>query len=117
MGLNRWLGCIENPRTGREAVDRRPRPAGAGGSWWSAAGRAGCRPRSPPPSGATGSSLFERHDRLGGQVHVAAGVPSRAEFLDIARNLIVAARRVGVDLRTGVEADRRPGAGARRPTW
>ena len=20
MGLNRWLGCIENPRTGRESV-------------------------------------------------------------------------------------------------
>ena len=31
--------------------------------------------------------LFERHDRLGGQVQVAASVPSRAEFLDLARNL------------------------------
>ncbi len=31
-------------------------------------------------------------------------MPSRAEFFDIARNLIVAARREGVDLRTGVEA-------------
>ena len=32
MGLNRWLGCIENPRTGRESV-RLPRaaPAGPGG--------------------------------------------------------------------------------------
>jgi 2,4-dienoyl-CoA reductase (NADPH2) len=48
--------------------------------------------------------LFERHERLGGQAHVAATVPSRAEFFDIARNLIVAARREGVDLRTGVEA-------------
>ena len=27
MGLNRWLGCIENPRTGREA--RRPCAASA----------------------------------------------------------------------------------------
>ena len=26
MGLNRWLGCIENPRTGRESVPRRPVP-------------------------------------------------------------------------------------------
>jgi len=48
--------------------------------------------------------LFERHDRLGGQAHVAASVPSRAEFFDIARNLIVAAHREGVDVRTGVEA-------------
>ncbi len=51
-------------------------------------------------------TLFERQDRLGGQVRVAATVPSRAEFLDITRNLIVAARRLGVDLRTGVEATR-----------
>jgi 2,4-dienoyl-CoA reductase (NADPH2) len=48
--------------------------------------------------------LFERHERLGGQVHVAAAVPSRAEFFDIARNLIVAAKREGVELRTGVDA-------------
>ena len=27
MGLNRWLGCIENPRTGREAERRRARAA------------------------------------------------------------------------------------------
>ena len=31
MGLNRWLGCIENPRTGREAVPSRRRAAGAAG--------------------------------------------------------------------------------------
>ena len=48
--------------------------------------------------------LFERQDRLGGQVPVAAAVPSRAEFLDITRNLIVAAQRLGVELRTGIEA-------------
>ena len=54
MGLNRWLGCIENPRTGRESV---PLPAphrrsqGGGGR---RRARAGCRPRSPRPSGATG---------------------------------------------------------------
>jgi NADPH-dependent 2,4-dienoyl-CoA reductase/sulfur reductase-like enzyme len=75
-------------------------------------------------------TLFERQERLGGQVQVAAGVPSRAEFLDITRNLIVAARREGVDIRTGAEAtpdtvdDEHPDAvivatGARpsRPWW
>ena len=68
-------------------------------------------------------TLFERQDRLGGQVPVAAAVPSRAEFLDITRNLIVAARRLGIDLQTGVEATpervrrkaRRRGGGHRRP--
>jgi 2,4-dienoyl-CoA reductase (NADPH2) len=49
--------------------------------------------------------LFERLPRLGGQVPVAASVPSRAEFLDITRNLVAQAQRLGVDTRTSVEAD------------
>ena len=56
MGLNRWLGCIENPRAGRESaiVPRSPR-AGArvvvvGGGPGRAAGR-GHRRRARPPGG------------------------------------------------------------------
>ncbi|HEX3841694.1 MAG TPA: mycofactocin system FadH/OYE family oxidoreductase 2 [Acidimicrobiales bacterium] len=129
MGLNRWLGCIESPRTGREAIPlpRRGRPlrvvvVGGGPGGLQAAVTAAERGHRVV--------LFERQDRLGGQVQVAATVPSRAEFLDIARNLIVNARRAGVDLRTGTTADpdairaERPGAvilatGARpsRPWW
>ena len=104
MGLNRWLGCIESPRTGREAMPlpSRTRPkrvvvVGGGPGGLQAAVTAAERGHRVV--------LFERHDRLGGQVQVAATVPSRAEFLDIARNLIVNARRAGVDLRTGTEAD------------
>jgi mycofactocin system FadH/OYE family oxidoreductase 2 len=103
MGLNRWLGCIENPRTGREsAIVPRPRRrrkvvvVGGGPGGLQAAVTAAERGHRVV--------LFERHARLGGQAQVAASVPSRAEFFDIARNLIVAARRAGVDLRTGVEA-------------
>lgn len=49
--------------------------------------------------------LFERESRLGGQVLLAASVPSRAEFLDITRNLTAHAHRLGIDVRTGAEAD------------
>jgi 2,4-dienoyl-CoA reductase (NADPH2) len=164
MGLNRWLGCIENPRTGREAVMEEGPAAGlgeeAGGAGW-AGGRfehgsgafdAGSDPGVKPvpalrpsglgalfmkkpqkarpirtPSGrrvviagggpaglqaavtATEGGhrvvVFERLPRLGGQVPVAASVPSRAEFLDITRNLVAQAQRLGVDIRAGVEAD------------
>ncbi len=103
MGLNRWLGCIENPRTGREAAivprpRRRRRVVVVGG------GPGGLQAAVTAAERGHHVVLFERHDRLGGQAHVAATVPSRAEFFDIARNLVVAARREGVELRTGTEA-------------
>jgi len=104
MGLNRWLGCIESPRTGRESVPlpaprRRSTVVVVGG------GPGGLQTAVTAAERGHRVVLFERHDRLGGQVQTAASVPARAEFLDIARNLIVNARRAGVELRTGTEAD------------
>jgi 2,4-dienoyl-CoA reductase (NADPH2) len=49
--------------------------------------------------------LYERHARLGGQVAIAASVPSRAEFLDITRNLVAHAHRLGIDIRASTEID------------
>jgi 2,4-dienoyl-CoA reductase (NADPH2) len=115
MGLNRWLGCIENPRAGRESVPlaapsprgapsvpRRPRRVyvvGGGPGGLQAAVTAASRDHEVV--------LFERADRTGGQVSVAASVPSRAEFLDIVRNLAAEAARLGVEVRTGHEVSAR----------
>jgi 2,4-dienoyl-CoA reductase (NADPH2) len=111
MGLNRWLGCIENPLTGREAA---PRPASARTTTTTpntkkvvvvGGGPGGLQAAVSAAELGHQVVLFERLDRLGGQAVVAAAVPSRAEFFDIARNLIVATRRLGVDVRIGCPAD------------
>ena len=104
MGLNRWLGCIENPRTGRESVPlpppRRPgrRVIVVGG------GPAGLQAAATAAQRGHRVTLYERQPRTGGQVAVAASVPSRAEFLDMVRNLAAECQRHGVEVRTGVEA-------------
>ncbi len=103
MGLNRWLGCIENPRTGRESA-RLPSPTRRRTVMVVGGGPGGLQAGVTAAENGHRVILVERLDRLGGQVQVAASVPSRAEFLDITRNLAVAARRVGVELRTGVNA-------------
>ena len=104
MGLNRWLGCIENPRTGRESVSvpaphspgRRVIVVGGGPAGLQAAATAAQRGHRV--------TLQERQPRTGGQVAAAASVPSRAEFLDVVRNLAAECQRSGVEVRTGVAA-------------
>jgi mycofactocin system FadH/OYE family oxidoreductase 2 len=104
MGLNRWLGCIENPRAGRESVllpAPRRRPGRSivvvGG------GPGGLQAAVTAAEQGHHVTLFERSGRLGGQVAVAASVPSRAEFLDITRNLAASAQRLGVTIKTDTE--------------
>ena len=105
MGLNRWLGCIENPRTGRESVvlpaprRRAQRVLVVGG------GPAGLQAAATAAQRGHRVTLLERAPVTGGQVQVAAGVPSRAEFLDVVRNLLAECTRYGVAVRTGVAAD------------
>lgn len=132
MGLNRWLGCIENPRTGRESegvgeaapveVGRRVLVVGAGPAGLQtaiAAARNGHR-----------VTVLERDAAPGGQVRLAASVPNRAELGDLVRNQLNECARFGVTIEHGVEATvdevlrRRPdtvvvATGARpvRPWW
>ncbi len=119
MGLNRWLGCIENPRDraggGARCPPRRARP---GGARWSVvgAGPAGLQAAvTADRAGPPGRPATSGRPALGGQVPVAASVPSRAEFLDITRNLAAHARRPGWTSAPGVEADAGPIRGASAP--
>jgi 2,4-dienoyl-CoA reductase (NADPH2) len=105
MGLNRWLGCIENPRTGRESITV-PAPARRGRRVVVVGGGpAGLQAATTAAARGHEVTLLEREPSTGGQVAVAASVPSRAEFLDIVRNLLSECQRTGVDIRTNVDAD------------
>ncbi len=113
MGLNRWLGCIENPEAGRESTtisaveigatsrrsgDRDPHTVVVG------AGPAGLQAAVSAAEAGHRVTVLEAADKIGGQVRWAASVPNRAEFGDIIRNLGAQAERLGVDIQLGTRA-------------
>ncbi len=122
MGLNRWLGCIENPKTGKEAEYARaareaPATSRTGGSSQSEQSE-----RRPVPTIVIGAgpgglqaaiaaarhghevTVLEKERHAGGQVRLAALVPNRAELGDLIRNQLTECRRLGVTIEYGIDA-------------
>lgn len=134
MGLNRWLGCIENPRTGREHewaatdhVQLAPKPKQV---MVVGAGPAGLQAAIAAARNGHRVTVYEQQTEAGGQVRLAASVPNRAEFGDMIRNQLTECRRLGVTVTYGVGVwpgfveEQRPdhvviatGAEAARPWW
>ncbi len=130
MGLNRWLGCIENPRTGREAepllgITRKPKKVLIVG-----AGPAGLQAAISAARAGHHVTVCEKEAQAGGQVRLAASVPNRAEFGDLIRNQLSECARLGVTIEYGVGVwpglieERKPdrvivamGAEPSRPWW
>jgi 2,4-dienoyl-CoA reductase (NADPH2) len=104
MGLNRWLGCIENPRTGREAlgVGETHRTADPRDVMVVGAGPAGLQAAIASRRNGHRVTVYEREPAAGGQVAIAASVPNRAEFGDMIRNQLAECRRLGVHIEYGV---------------
>ena len=107
MGLNRWLGCIENPRTGRESQGvglahpvRFPRRVVVVG-----AGPAGLQAAIAAARNGHSVTVLERADAAGGQVRLAATVANRAELGDLVRNQLHECDRLGVSIEYGVDAN------------
>ena len=108
MGMNRWLGCIENPRTGREAeyarrelqVTRKPSPPKR--VMIIGAGPAGLQSAISAARAGHTVTVYEKEQQAGGQIRLAASVPNRAELGDMIRNQLTECRRLGVTIEYGV---------------
>jgi 2,4-dienoyl-CoA reductase (NADPH2) len=134
MGLNRWLGCIENPRTGREhewavtdhvSLSPTPKKVMVAG-----AGPAGLQAAIAAARNGHRVTVYEKEAVAGGQVRWAASVPNRAEFGDMIRNQLNECKRLGVEIVFGTGVwpglvdEKRPdhvivatGAEPARPWW
>ena len=133
MGLNRWLGCIENPRTGRESERRSPSRRSrraAANVMIVGAGPAGLQAAIAAARNGHHVTVYEQEAEAGGQVRLAASVPNRAELGDMVRNQLTECRRLGVTIDygqgvwPGLVDEQRPdhvivatGAEAQRPWW
>ncbi len=88
VGMNRWLGCIENPSAGKEYLGRPPRFSRPSAPRVAVigAGPAGCQAAISLARAGAMVALVEAGERLGGQLAWAGRVASRAELTDLVRN-------------------------------
>ncbi len=111
MGLNRWLGCIENPNTGREAIvgtqniSLMKAPTRSKQVMVIGGGPGGLQAAISAATAGHEVVVYEREQVLGGQVRWAASVPNRAEFGDIIRNQTNELRRLNVKVVLGNSVD------------
>jgi mycofactocin system FadH/OYE family oxidoreductase 2 len=109
IGMNKTLGCVQNPAVGREkewgegtlekaSVKKKVTIVGGGPAGMWAAKMAGRRGHSV--------TLIDRNESLGGQVVTAMKGPGRDEFGVIIRNEKSQVDKAGVTVKLGVEASK-----------
>jgi mycofactocin system FadH/OYE family oxidoreductase 2 len=88
-GLNRDLGCLQNPVSGREETFGRnkiTRPARIKKVMVIGGGPAGLEAAKEASRRGHEVALYERESSLGGQINLLARLPNREEFSDVIRN-------------------------------
>lgn len=103
-GTNRWLGCVQNPRAGRESVPL-PAPTPRRRVLVVGGGPAGLQAATTAAGRGHHVILVEAGAELGGQIRLAAAAPGRAQLGDLTRGLERECRRAGVHIRTSTRLD------------
>ena len=101
------ISCIQNPVSGRERyLSRAITPTKARKVAVIGGGPAGMKAAIIAAERGNVVTLFEKSNRLGGQVLLAQRLPGREEFGGIITNFEVELERAGVRVETGVSVDR-----------
>ncbi len=119
MGVNRWLGCIENRSAGREyLLERRSKPSISlpGSSKAKTSHKAKVVIAGGGPAGMAATialarqgylvAPFEARGELGGAITTAAMGPSRAEIYDLIRNLARELSELKINYNLATKVDR-----------
>jgi len=97
--------CVQNPATGREAELGDMRPAAVARSVIVIGGGvAGLEAARTAALRGHRVALWEKSAELGGQILLAARAPARAEYAGIVRFLVNQVRKLGIEIRLGLEA-------------
>lgn len=102
----RRVGCVQNPAAGYETdlapqtlrqAEKRKNVMVVGG------GPAGMKAAEIAARRGHQVTLYERESELGGQVHIAAKGPNRAEFEEVTHWLKIQVEKLGVTIKSGIE--------------
>lgn len=105
-GLNRDLGCLQNPASGREEIfgfHTVNRPAGTKNIMIIGGGPAGLESAKEAARRGHKVTLYERENSLGGQINLLTRVPNREEFSDVIRNQTMEMKKFLVKIELGTE--------------
>ncbi len=104
-GRNRWLGCLVNPRAGREAVPLAPPRRRGRRVFIVGGGPGGLRAAVTAAGRGHRVTMVERGDQLGGQVRLAARLPGRGGLRALVDDLAARLDGLGVEVLLDTVAD------------